>query len=99
TDGGHYENLGIESLLLRRCRLIIALDASEDGTYSFSDFTRLVRRMRMLHGIRIVPWEDSAAALRLDALVPSGGPITDVKASLTSATASNAEATNEESSN
>src|SRR5262249_1036303 len=32
TDGGHHENLGLWPLLERRCRLVIASDASEDGT-------------------------------------------------------------------
>jgi hypothetical protein len=48
TDGGHYENLGLEPLLLRRCRFIIAMDASQDEQYCFADFTALIRRMRIL---------------------------------------------------
>lgn len=74
TDGGHYENLGIEPLLLRGCRLIVAFDACQDGDYSFSELTRLVRRMRMTYGVTIVPWNNdpnaSTQPLRLDALKP-----------------------------
>lgn len=53
TDGGHQENLGIEALLERRCRLIIASDAGEDGKYQFADLTKLVRWARLKHGIEI----------------------------------------------
>jgi hypothetical protein len=73
TDGGHYENLGIEPLLLRRCRLILALDAGQDTDYSFADFTRVARRVRMMHGIRLRPWKDEGAPLRLDAISPPLG--------------------------
>ena len=37
SDGGHYENLGIEALVKRRCRLIIASDATADPNYEFED--------------------------------------------------------------
>ncbi len=72
TDGGHYENLGIESLLLRRCRLIVALDASQDGNFSYVDFTNLVRRMRTMHGIRITSRGAGAGPMRLDEITSAG---------------------------
>ena len=31
SDGGHFENLGVYELVRRRCRLIIACDAGQDG--------------------------------------------------------------------
>jgi predicted acylesterase/phospholipase RssA len=52
SDGGHHDNTGIESLLVRRCRVIIACDASFDNEYQFLDFLRLMRRMEAFHGIR-----------------------------------------------
>lgn len=51
SDGGHEENLGIEPLLRRRCRLIVASDAGQDGDHNFDDFSKLYRRMR-LRGIQ-----------------------------------------------
>jgi hypothetical protein len=54
TDGGHHENLGLWPLLERRCRLIFASDASEDGTSGFADLLRVIRRARVELGIRIV---------------------------------------------
>lgn len=52
-DGGLYENLGVEPLLARRCRLIIAVDASEDGESRFEDFQSLVQRSRLRYGVTI----------------------------------------------
>lgn len=51
TDGAHYENLGLEELLLRRCALILVSDATADPGHAFSDFIRVVRRVRIEHGI------------------------------------------------
>jgi hypothetical protein len=70
TDGGHHENLGIESLLKRRCRLIIACDACQDEQHSFLDFSKLLTRMRLEQGITIRPIEESEKAVTLNSLVP-----------------------------
>ena len=43
TDGGHRENLGVVQLLLRRCKLIIAIDAGHDPAHSFDDLARVLR--------------------------------------------------------
>jgi hypothetical protein len=53
SDGGHIENLGIYELLRRRCKLIIAIDASADPKYSFSDLSNLVVRARNELGIAV----------------------------------------------
>jgi hypothetical protein len=53
TDGGHIENLGIYELLRRKCKLIIAIDASDDHKYSFSDLENLIIRARNELGIEI----------------------------------------------
>ena len=37
SDGGHFENLAIYELVRRRCKLIIASDASCDSEYTFGD--------------------------------------------------------------
>jgi predicted acylesterase/phospholipase RssA len=54
TDGGHYENLGLEVLLDRRCRLIIASDAGADPTFEFADLANVFAIARR-KGVRFVP--------------------------------------------
>ncbi len=46
SDGGHIENLGVMELLRRQCRLIIAVDAGADPSFSFGDLTNLTIRAR-----------------------------------------------------
>jgi hypothetical protein len=70
TDGGHHENLGIEALLKRRCRLIIACDAGQDEQHSFLDFSRVLTRMRLEEGITLRPLEQSEQVMKLDLLMP-----------------------------
>jgi hypothetical protein len=69
ADGGHFENLGIGQLLKRRCRLIIASDAGEDGKYEFADLTKLMRWARVNHGVEIVSLDDSEKTIVLDRLI------------------------------
>jgi predicted acylesterase/phospholipase RssA len=51
ADGGFFDNLGVDPLLRRRCRLVIALDAGSDAKSEFTDFTKLLRNARTKHGI------------------------------------------------
>jgi len=51
SDGAHYDNLGMETLFERRCRLIIATDASHDPRYEFRDLSKTLRRLRAFKGI------------------------------------------------
>lgn len=53
SDGGHYENLGVYSLLKRRCQLIIASDAGADPHFQMSDLGNLKRKARIDLGIEI----------------------------------------------
>jgi hypothetical protein len=53
-DGGFSDNSGITSLLKRRCRVIIAVDASCDGHQEFTDLGVALRTARIQEGIRIV---------------------------------------------
>jgi hypothetical protein len=64
SDGGHYENLGLEALLNRRCKVIIVSDATWDPEYAFADLRRVSRRLRRLQGITI---GDVSIDLRTDA--------------------------------
>lgn len=72
-DGGVQENLGVEALLLRGCRLIIAVDAGEDGGASFVDFQQLVQRCRSQYGISIESMNaDRDNAYWMEEMVPCG---------------------------
>lgn len=57
TDGGHFDNLGLESLLDRRCRLIVVSDATCDPNSTFGDFLRVHQRMRIRRGIKLCALE------------------------------------------
>lgn len=53
SDGGHFENLGIYELVRRRCRLIVAIDAGQDGKSTFEDLGNAIRKCYTDFGIRI----------------------------------------------
>jgi Patatin-like phospholipase len=67
SDGGHFENLAVYELVRRRCKLIIACDASCDPGYSFGDLFNAVERCRTDFGIDIVMSD-------LDSLRPQSDP-------------------------
>ncbi|HUB64643.1 MAG TPA: hypothetical protein VL996_09400, partial [Methylocella sp.] len=65
TDGGHIENLGVYSLLKRRCKIIIAIDAEADPTMSFGSFLILERYARIDLGATVeLPWRAIADCTR-----------------------------------
>jgi hypothetical protein len=53
SDGGHFENLGLWSMVVRRCGVIIVSDAGCDPDYTFADLSNAVRRIRIDLGIPI----------------------------------------------
>lgn len=53
SDGGHFDNLGLFEMVLRRCRLIVAVDASGDPMYRFGDLGNAIRKIRIDLGIPI----------------------------------------------
>ena len=53
SDGGHFENLGLYEMVLRRCRFILVLDAGCDAEFSYDDLGNAVRKIRIDHGIPI----------------------------------------------
>ena len=55
SDGGHFENLGLYEMVLRRCKYIVVCDASADGRYGFGDLANAVRKIRIDLGIPIEP--------------------------------------------
>jgi hypothetical protein len=53
SDGGHFENLGLYEMVLRRCHYIVVSDAGQDPVCSFADLGEAVRKIRIDLGIPI----------------------------------------------
>src|SRR5215470_7237191 len=53
SDGGHFENLGLYEMVLRRCHFIVISDAGQDPECSFADLGEAVRKIRIDFGIPI----------------------------------------------
>jgi hypothetical protein len=53
SDGGHFENLGLYEMVLRRCRWIVALDGGCDPGLAFDDLGNALRKIRIDLGIPI----------------------------------------------
>ncbi|MEO5817327.1 MAG: patatin-like phospholipase family protein [Gemmatimonadaceae bacterium] len=53
SDGGHFENLGLYEMVLRRCRFIVVSDAGADPSATFDDLGNAVRKIRVDLGIPI----------------------------------------------
>jgi len=47
SDGGHFENLALYEMVLRRCRYIVVLDAGCDGDYTYEDLGNALRKIRI----------------------------------------------------
>jgi hypothetical protein len=75
SDGGHFENLGVYEMVLRRCALIIVSDAGADPSYAYEDLGNAVRKIRIDLGIpiefdRMPPMAPTKAAAPSNALAP-----------------------------
>ncbi|HKT35929.1 MAG TPA: patatin-like phospholipase family protein [Nitrospira sp.] len=53
SDGGHFENLGLYEMVLRRCHYIVVSDGSCDTDRSFTDLGNAIRKIRVDLGIDI----------------------------------------------
>jgi hypothetical protein len=53
SDGGHFDNLGLYEVVLRRCRHILVSDAGQDGSFAFEDLGNAIRKIRIDLGIPI----------------------------------------------
>jgi hypothetical protein len=53
SDGGHFENLGLYEMVLRRCHYIVLSDAGADPTFNFEDLGNAIRKIRIDLGIPI----------------------------------------------
>jgi hypothetical protein len=47
SDGGHFENLGLYEMVLRRCRFIVLLDSGADPAYHYGDLANALRKIRI----------------------------------------------------
>jgi hypothetical protein len=72
SDGGHFENLGLYEMVLRRCRFIVVSDAGCDPAYSCGDLANAIRKIRIdfgidiefPHGLQLAPHRSDAAHAR-----------------------------------
>lgn len=53
SDGGHFENLGLYEMMVRRCHFVLISDASQDQACTFEDLGNAVRKIRIDLGIPI----------------------------------------------
>jgi hypothetical protein len=53
SDGGHFDNLGLYEVVLRRCRYVFISDAGQDDKFTFEDLGNAIRKIRIDFGVRI----------------------------------------------
>jgi hypothetical protein len=53
SDGGHFENLGLYEMVLRRCHTIVVIDADQDVRSTFDNLGNAIRKVRIDLGISI----------------------------------------------
>lgn len=53
SDGGHFDNLGLYEMVLRRCGSILVVDGGCDPHYRFEDLANVIRKIRVDLGIQI----------------------------------------------
>ena len=61
SDGGHFENLGLYEMVMRRCKRIIVVDGGCDLDFKLEDLGNAVRKIQIDLGVPIV--FDPAVAL------------------------------------
>lgn len=70
SDGDHFENLGVYGLVRRRCRLMIALDVSQDASDKFEDLGNAIRKYQVDLGVNIDMRVDSVRKNLVSGLSP-----------------------------
>jgi hypothetical protein len=53
SDGGHFDNLGLYEMVLRRCRFILLSDAGRDPGIALEDLGNAIRKIRIDFGVSI----------------------------------------------
>jgi hypothetical protein len=64
SDGGHFENLGLYEMVLRRCRSIVVLDSGCDPELHYEDLGNALRKIRIDLGVPIDFSDDAVRPLR-----------------------------------
>jgi hypothetical protein len=59
SDGGHFENLALYEMVLRRCRSIVVLDGGCDPGFTYGDLGNALRKIRIDLGVPI-DFEDAS---------------------------------------
>lgn len=53
SDGGHFENLALYEMVLRRCHFVVVSDGGQDSAFSFEDLGNAVSKIRVDLGVPI----------------------------------------------
>jgi hypothetical protein len=53
SDGGHFENLALYEMVMRRCHRIVVVDGGADPKFEFEDLGNAVRKIRIDLGIQV----------------------------------------------
>lgn len=53
TDGGHFENLALYEMVLRRCRLIVLSDGAADAEFKFGEIANAIQKCKVDLGVDI----------------------------------------------
>jgi hypothetical protein len=53
SDGGHFENLGLYEMIMRRCKLIVLSDAGADQKFAFDDLANAIEKCKVDLGVDI----------------------------------------------
>jgi hypothetical protein len=73
SDGGHFDNLGLYEMVLRRCRYIIVSDAGADPDFTYEDLGNAVRKVRVDLGVSIEFTRQPSMTARHDARASGAG--------------------------
>ncbi len=53
TDGGHFENLALYEMILRRCRIILLSDGAADADFKFGEISNAIQKCKVDLGVDI----------------------------------------------
>jgi hypothetical protein len=53
TDGGHFENLALYEMVLRRCRFIVLSDGAADESFKFGEIANAIQKCKVDLGVDI----------------------------------------------
>ena len=53
TDGGHFENLALYEMILRRCKYIVLSDGAADESFKFGEIANAIQKCKVDLGVDI----------------------------------------------